>query len=118
MNNLLGYFMNQVTNKNRNSLLLSAQRALLGAITPKIRAIYLRGFEDEGNLKGFALRVYFESVPTEEEQEILRIATTEIVSDFPQPLMCDEEFLVLPPPNIWITEENEIPIYIRYEPFE
>ncbi len=110
--------MNQLSNENRIRLLLSAQRALLGAITPKIRAVYLKGFEVEGNLTGFALRVYFESVPTEEEEEILRIATTEIVSDFPQVLTCDEEFLVLAPPKIWISGENEIPIYIRYEPFE
>ena len=59
--------------------LLSAQVALLGVITPKIRAVSMewKGF------KNLYFRVHYESQPTEEEVEEMEKAVTEIISDVP-----------------------------------
>lgn len=74
-------------------LLLSAQRALLGAVPCNLRAVSVE-------LRGSVLlfRAVFGREPTEEERELLSVACTEIIADFPQVMQAKEEFLVVSPP--------------------
>ncbi|RYY87039.1 MAG: hypothetical protein EOO15_13015 [Chitinophagaceae bacterium] len=62
----------------RASLLLSAQRALLGAVTQHLRAVTI-GYDE----KGCTLRGYFDAGASDEEKELLDVAMTEMVADFP-----------------------------------
>ncbi len=77
----------------RETILLSVQRALLGMITHKMKAITIAYTE-----KSFLLKVYFESKPEDFEIELLRDITSEVLSDFPQ-----------------ITEVNEIAVETKIE---
>ncbi len=60
-------------------VLLSAQRALLGVITPNIRMISLQW----QGLNRLSVRVHYDRVPTEEQLEDMSIVTTEIIADVP-----------------------------------
>lgn len=60
-------------------ILLEAQSALLGIITPKIRAVSIEWDEDVR----LSFRVHYESQPTEGEVEEMEIATTEIIAGVP-----------------------------------
>ena len=60
-------------------VLLSAQRALLGVITPNIRMISLQW---EG-FNRLSLRVHYDSVPTEEQLEDMEVVVAEIIADVP-----------------------------------
>ena len=116
----MGGILNKFTDKNRLDLFLSAHRAVLGIVTPNIRSIYIRDTEDNEGLIDIALVAYFTSDPTENERELFSIAMAEIISDIPPDLLpgltCDEELIVLEPPQQWTCKESEMPIYIRYEP--
>jgi hypothetical protein len=92
----------------RSRLLLSAQRALLGAVPCNLRAVSVE-------LRGSVLlfRAVFAHKPTDEETELLSVASTEIVSDFPQVMDVKEEFLVLPPPTR--PEHLAEPVFLRAE---
>ena len=59
--------------------LLGAQRALLGVITPGIRAVSLQwdGF------KLLQFRVHYEKQPSEEEMEGMEVVVAEILADIP-----------------------------------
>lgn len=74
---------------DRSLILLSTQRALLGAITPNMKAITI-GY----NKTFFILRVYFASQPTEEELELLTEVTSEIAADIPSLKDFKEEAIV------------------------
>lgn len=74
---------------NRSLILLSTQRALLGAITPNMKAITI-GY----NETSFTLRVYFSSQPSEEEMELLTEITSEIAADIPSFKDFNEEAIV------------------------
>lgn len=56
---------------------LACQRALWGAITPNIRMITV-GWDD---LKLFHLRIYFSSVPSDDEIEEMEAVSAEVLSD-------------------------------------
>jgi hypothetical protein len=72
--------MEQLTPKDLPSYaLISAQRALLGVITPGIRAISMEWDKDYR----LSFRVHYESQPTEEEAEEMDIVTAEIMADVP-----------------------------------
>ncbi len=73
-------------------LLLSTQRALLGAITPNMKAITIGS--DGTTIK---LRVYFLTTPNEDELEILSDITGEICSDITEIENFEEEALVVDP---------------------
>lgn len=64
----------------RKSALLSTYRALHGAIYPAVRAVAV-SFKDQKNL---TLRYYLDREPTEDDYEVVRVATTEIVADIPE----------------------------------
>ena len=75
-------------------LRLSAQRALWGAITPNLRAV-------SADIRGTVIRwrADFDLPPTEEELELLSVAATEVIADFPAPWTIDEEVRVIPSPT-------------------
>jgi hypothetical protein len=60
-------------------VMLSAQRALLGAITPKIMLISV----EWSNLENFKLRVHYDSQPSAEDIEDMEVVSTEIIADVP-----------------------------------
>jgi hypothetical protein len=76
------------------NLLLSAQRALLGAVLNSFRAVSI-GMK-EGGLAIF--RCVFEDVPTTNDRELLSTAATELLSDFPDNVI-EEDFIVVPFPK-------------------
>ena len=63
-------------------LCLSAMRSLWGIITPNVR-------EASVNEKGRAICLYFyyDTIPTEAEIDLSEDAITEVVADFPEPLL-------------------------------
>ena len=61
----------------RVTVLLSAQRALLGAITPNVRGVTVAY-----NNQQLTLRAYYDKDPLEEEKELLDFALGEMVADF------------------------------------
>ena len=67
---------------------LSLQRALLGAVTPALRAC---GFTlDKSSL---AVTFVFDGAPTEDDIEAIQMATTELISDFPEELYLQEQVM-------------------------
>ena len=88
----------------------SIQRALLGKITPNLRAVYVLIGEDNA----LDLIFYYENNLSEIEEELSSLADTEFIADFPSPYYktsCDIQVLPL---------SEKIPkkgrcIYKRYE---
>lgn len=73
--------MNQKNINLVNRLKLSAQRALLGAITPNIRAVFAELTEED-----IQIYFYYDGKVHEDDEETASIVTTEIIADF------DDEF--------------------------
>lgn len=69
-------------------LLLSAQRALLGAVSPALRGVTV-GARD----KVVLFRCYLDGPIAEEDREALQVAGTEIIADFPAPWDINEEII-------------------------
>ena len=69
-------------------LRLSAQHALLGAVTPN-----LRSFSVEMNGGTVTCQAVFEEVPAAEEIDLVQSAGTEIIADFVDAKI-DEQFIV------------------------
>jgi|SRR5437870_3133686 len=69
-------------------LRLSAQRALWGHVPPSLRAVSL---EIRGSVIVF--RAVFEPAATKDDRNLLSIAATEVIADFPGPATIEEEFL-------------------------
>ncbi|QUG42658.1 hypothetical protein KD050_05135 [Psychrobacillus sp. INOP01] len=74
-------------------LILSVQRALFRSIPKNTKAIYAK--IESNNL---IWKVYFDEIPTEEEKEMLSIAATEVLCDFPEILFSDEQYIYHPEP--------------------
>ena len=74
----------------RKSLLISAQRALLGAVPSTLRAVSL-GVEGQT----IVFRAVFEPGASEDDRELLSVAATEVLADFPAPWTIREEFIDL-----------------------
>jgi hypothetical protein len=75
-------------------LRLSAQRALWGAIPPRLRAVSVH---HSGHT--LLVRSVFDGTPTDKECETLSVAAAEIIADFPAPYTIDEEMLAIPHPG-------------------
>lgn len=62
----------------REQVLLSLQRALLGAITPNVRSVSC-------NLSAnvIAILVIFEAAPSNDDLERMSVVETEVLADFP-----------------------------------
>jgi hypothetical protein len=74
-------------------LRLSAQRALLGAVPKTLREVSV---ELQGSVLRF--RAVFEQEPSDDERELLSVACTEIVADYPDVHDVQDEYVVVPPP--------------------
>ena len=62
----------------RSNLFLAAQKALLGEVTPNIRAVAV-GFIGKRQLQ---IIYYLENEPTDDDWESINLVTSEILSDF------------------------------------
>jgi hypothetical protein len=76
-----------------SSLILSLHRALHGAIP-----VNLRGLKVKINGDTLFWIGYFDGEPTEEEKEILSVACTEVIADFPNIDSVKEEYINYPSP--------------------
>lgn len=72
----------------KNDLIISSHKSLLGSIPHKLRGLTVK-IENE-TLYG---RAYFDGEPTEDEKEILSVACTEVIADFPIINAVSEEYL-------------------------
>lgn len=61
-----------------SSLFCSIQRALLGNVTPNLRAVYV--FIEGEN---YGIIFYYDKPLSEEEEELASLTDTEFISDFP-----------------------------------
>jgi hypothetical protein len=91
-----------------NSIRLSVQAALLGHITPNLRAVYVQNKDDINRLV-----FYYDNPPSEDEQELASLADTEFIShsSYDYETACD--VLTLPYPA-WIPKDG-VCVYLRYE---
>jgi len=71
-------------------LRLSAQRALLGAVSAALRAVSveLRGTQ-------ICFRAVFDAAHTPDNREMLSVAATEVIADFPAGYTIDEDYVVV-----------------------
>jgi hypothetical protein len=89
-------------------LRLAAQRALCGAIPPRLRAVSV-DLKD----KVIRMRSIFDGPPTDAECEALSTASTEIAADFAAPYTISEEILAISEPDEM--EHLRWLIYLRNE---
>ena len=78
----------------RAKLLLSVQRALLGAVSPRLRAVTCgwEGFE-------ITLRFVFDGEVADQDFEDAGIVASEVAADFPEPWTVDEDIARLDHPD-------------------
>lgn len=89
-------------------LLLSAQRALWGVVTPNLRTVSIRLIENH-----ICLFFYYDSSPTEMEKELAEEAATEVIADFPEPytIECNISMIAFPQK----IEPRGFLVFSRYE---
>jgi hypothetical protein len=87
---------------------LSAQRALLGQVSASLRAVSVDA--DAGTVY---YRCIFDAPPLEDERELLSVAASEIIADFPAPYVIEEEYLYVPEPGRM--EHLKYVVFLRYE---
>ena len=91
-------------------LMLSGQRALFKGIAKNTKAVYAK---IENDL--LIWKVYFDEEPTEFEKEMLSIAATEIIADFPDIKRCNEQYITHPSPINFQKEIYYNWLYARVE---
>lgn len=92
------------------NIFCSIQRALLEKVTPKLRAVYVV----IKNSNSFETVFYYDEILSEEEEELVSLADTEILADFPSPeyeTLCHIKIVSYPKK---ILQEGR-PLYRRYE---
>ena len=92
-----------------SELLLSLHRALFGAIPKNLKGLKVKLINDM-----LIWQAFFDTAPTEEEKEVLSVACTEVIADFPNINKVEEEYLFHPEPlkNIALKEWA----FVRWEP--
>lgn len=83
-------------NANRQDLLLSLQRALLGEIHPALRQASI---EADPIAKVVRLRFEYDGPATGFAQESCSCAAAEVIADFPAPWTLDEQHLAASQPS-------------------
>jgi hypothetical protein len=96
-------------NDQRVLLLLSAQRALLGAVTPNIRAIRCTMKE-----KLVSLEFIFDSDYSDEDWDRCETVAAEIIGDFHDEVI-DTKYQVIPPPARIPQGQDWLLVYQRFE---
>lgn len=86
-----------------------SQVALLGAITSNLRAVTVAMLDKE-----LMLNFYYENEPTENEIDLSQVASTEVLSDFSN-VMVREQQIILPQPERISLKDEDILVYHRYE---
>lgn len=81
---------------DRQSLLLSLQRALLGEVHPDLRQASAEVDETNGAV---LVRFEYDGLPSEASRESCSCAATEVIADFPAPWQLDEQHVFLPHPE-------------------
>jgi hypothetical protein len=94
----------------RSSLLLSVQRALLGAVPPSLRAVTCDWVGTE-----IRLRFVFDGPIDPDDHEGAQIAGTEVIADFSSPWTIDEEIVRLDYPADLNEEALPHWVYLRKE---
>ena len=81
---------------SRPHLLLSLQRALLGAVHPQLRQASI-----EADIQSETVRLRFEydGEPDDEAREDLSVAAAEVIADFLSPWRLDEQHVSVPLPG-------------------
>lgn len=95
----------------RIRLLLSVQRALLGAVPSRLRGVTC-GWEGTE----VKLRYVFDGEIDPDDQESTSCASTEVIADFPDPWTLNEDFVRLDYPSDLRPCAHELWAYIRKEP--
>jgi len=99
----------------RTRLLLSMQRALLGAVTPNLRCVYVR----LADKKIYSVFVY-EKEPSVVERDAASLAGTEVIADFEKDYGISEQVVVSEAPRRRLDEVYSWPnywlAYLRMEP--
>lgn len=80
----------------RIALLLSAQRALLGAVHPQLRQASIEANSNENEVR---VRFEYDGSPTEETKESCSCAATEIAADLTEGWCFVEEHVSVPTPS-------------------
>lgn len=104
----LGYDEKKDISSDIEGIRCSVQRALLGYVTPNLRAVYVI-LENNGK---YHLIFYYDKGVTEDEEELACYADTEFIADFP--FQTDYSLEIIEYPEK-IPEEG-ICIYARWEP--
>ena len=97
------------TNYMKTELRIFAQCALLGAITPNIRKVYI-GLID----KTIQLVFVFDGKISENDIDNASCVGTEIVANY-NDLLINEQFISIPPPKDYIMPEDYFCVYARKE---
>jgi hypothetical protein len=90
-------------------LRLSIQRALRGNIPPILRAVSV---EYQGN--NIMCRFIYDGTPSEDEQEMLCCAATEVIADYVEPHGIEEEHIEVQYPEKML--HLKYLAYLRFEP--
>lgn len=93
------------------SLILSAQRALLGAVHPQLRQVSIDADESK---KLISLRFEYDGKHQEVVQESCSCAATEVIADFSAPWNIFEEHISVPIP-LELAPLRYV-VYLRAEP--
>jgi len=88
---VIGYISKQLVDKKneidfRTQIILSANRALLGAVTENLRGVTVDYSKDQ-----LTLKAYFDKGATEVDKELIDIALTEMIADFKEINECKYE---------------------------
>jgi hypothetical protein len=74
---------------------LSAQRALLGNVTPQLRAVSV---DTDPESKRVSVRFVFDGEPSESVRDAASCAAAEMIADYPDPWTIHEDYVVCPAP--------------------
>ena len=91
-----------------NAVLLSMQRALLGAIPPRLRAVTVR-FDDTR----LHFDAFFEGAIRDEDHETMSEVETELIAGFPDEHQISHELIRLDPPAL--IPKDRAWVYFRKE---
>jgi hypothetical protein len=96
---------------DRQMLLLSLQRALLGEVHPDLRQASI---EADPEMQIVSLRFEYDGNPSTVARESCSCAATEVISDFPDPWKINEQHCAVPMPSM-LSPLAHI-AYLRAEP--
>jgi hypothetical protein len=96
---------------DRQMLLLSLQRALLGEVHPELRQASI---EADSEMQIISLRFEYDGNPPADARESCSCAAAEVISDFPDQWRIDEQHCAVPMPSM-LSPLAHI-AYLRAEP--